>query len=71
MAKEVSDRVVIILIVIAVIAAALGTAMVYRTATLSPSPEGLSSEGNVIYENPSGSGKVSVFVNPIGGGEIG
>ncbi len=64
MTKEVSDRVVVVLIIIAVVAAVFGTWMVYSQATNIVQTSPSSGEGNVVYINPSSAGEVSVFVNP-------
>jgi len=70
MVKEVSDKVVIILIVFAVIAAVAGTMMVYHTANISQTQlQQLSPDSGInIPLNDDNSGEVSVFVvNPIRG----
>jgi len=71
MVKEVSDKVVIILIIVAVVAAVFGTWMVYSQATEIVQGSPSSGEGDVTYINPTSTGEVSVFVNPAGGGTVG
>ena len=73
MAKEVSDKVVVILIVIAVIAATVGTLLVYSETSNVPVQQGPAhTETTLIYKDVGPvSGQVVVNVVPGGGGSGG